>query len=119
MAGQNLRRTGAEYERRAAAYLEQHGVRILEINYRTRFGEIDLIGQDGSYLVFFEVKYRRDLRRGYPLEAVNFKKQNQIIKTARSYLYERHCSEKRAVRFDCVAFLNRECSWVKNAFSVG
>ena len=56
----NTRKKGMEYERAAAGYLQRCGVRILEYNYRNRRGEIDLIGKDGEYTVFFEVKYRKD-----------------------------------------------------------
>ncbi len=52
----NKREIGAAYEEAAAVFLEKKGVRILERNFRCRQGEIDLIGRDGEYLVFFEVK---------------------------------------------------------------
>ena len=68
---QNKRKTGAEYEEKAASWLEKQGMRILEKNYRCREGEIDLVAMDGSYLVFVEVKYRRDQHAGHPAEAVD------------------------------------------------
>ena len=49
----NKREIGAAYEEAAAVFLEKKGVRILERNFRCRQGEIDLIGRDGEYLVFF------------------------------------------------------------------
>ena len=52
------RKTGAEYEQKAGAYLEGQGYEILEYNYRCRTGEIDIVARDGEYLVFCEVKYR-------------------------------------------------------------
>ena len=52
----------------AAAYLKKKGYRILEANFRCRFGEIDLIARDGAYLVFIEVKYRSSLKDGDSLE---------------------------------------------------
>ena len=78
----NKRQTGTEYENFAVKYLEERGVRILERNFRNRFGEIDIIGYDGEYLVFFEVKYRRDLRKGSPIEAVSPKKCHTICRVA-------------------------------------
>lgn len=55
----NTRQTGNVYEQIAADYLEKQGMRILERNFRRgRNGEIDIIGRDGKYLVFVEVKYR-------------------------------------------------------------
>mgnify|MGYP000408751804 CR=1 FL=1 len=56
----NRRKTGADYERAAGFYPEQEGWKILEYNYRTRNGEIDIVARDGEYLVFCEVKYRSD-----------------------------------------------------------
>ena len=58
------------------------GMRILEKNYRCREGEIDLVAMDGSYLVFVEVKYRRDQHAGHPAEAVDARKQRKIVRTA-------------------------------------
>ena len=66
----NTRSTGSCYERKAADYLKQQGLFILRYNYRCRFGEIDLIARDGEYLVFVEVKYRKDNSSGYSLAAL-------------------------------------------------
>ena len=61
-------------------------MRILERNFRRgRNGEIDIIGRDGKYLVFVEVKYRRDGQTGDPLEAVDRAKQRRISRTAQCY----------------------------------
>ena len=79
----NTRSTGNCYERKAADYLKQQGLFILRYNYRCRFGEIDLIARDGEYLVFVEVKYRKDNSSGYSLAAVNPAKQKTICKVAR------------------------------------
>ena len=75
----NTRSTGSCYERKAADYLKQQGLFILRYNYRCRFGEIDLIARDGEYLVFVEVKYRKDNSSGYSLAAVNPAKQKTIF----------------------------------------
>ena len=82
----NTRSTGSCYERKAADYLKQQGLFILRYNYRCRFGEIDLIARDGEYLVFVEVKYRKDNSSGYSLAAVNPAKQKTICKVARYFL---------------------------------
>ena len=82
----NTRSTGSCYERKAADYLKQQGLFILRYNYRCRFGEIDLIARDGKYLVFVEVKYRKDNSSGYSLAAVNPAKQKTICKVARYFL---------------------------------
>ena len=62
--GQNKRMEGSRYEQLAARYLEQKGMDVLELNYRCRTGEIDIIARDGGYLVFVEVKYRKTKRAG-------------------------------------------------------
>ena len=112
----NKRKTGSRYEAMAADYLTQHGVEILERNYRIRTGEIDLIGKDGSYLVFFEVKYRRNAGMGEPLLAVDYRKRQQILFTARHYLYEHRCRADQPVRFDCVGITGGSTEWIRNAF---
>ena len=55
----NRRKIGESYEEAAGVYLQKKGIRLAEKNFRCRQGEVDLIGWDGEYLVFFEVKYRR------------------------------------------------------------
>ena len=80
---QNLGRLG---ERLAAAKLEERGYRILEYNFRSRYGEIDLVAEDGQDLVFVEVKTRRGTARGRPEEAVNDRKARKLQEVAFSYL---------------------------------
>ena len=82
----NNRETGSYYERMAGVYLTEKGYEILEYNYRCRFGEIDIIARDGDYLVFCEVKYRADDRKGTPAEAVDYAKQRVISKSALYYM---------------------------------
>ena len=113
----NTRKKGAAYEQVAAAYLQNHGVRILECNYRNRRGEIDLIGKDGEYTVFIEVKYRKDDEKGSPAEAVNFAKQKTICKVADYYRMTHGMGEFSAVRYDVVAIEGDVITWYKNAFA--
>lgn len=112
---QNKRSIGSFYERAAAAYLEKQGCRILEWNYRCRYGEVDLIVRDGEYLVFVEVKYRADDRKGSPFDAVDIRKQRILSKCALCYLAERGW-EDVPCRFDVVGILGQELSVVRNAF---
>lgn len=114
----NKRRTGAEYEVRAAKWLEKQGFCILERNFYCRQGEIDLVAEDGPYLVFVEVKYRRDNRSGHPLEAVGPYKQKRLIQAAQAYCHKRRIPENRACRFDVISILDDEILHVKNAFEV-
>lgn len=111
----NKRNTGKQYESLAAEYLQSQGMVILERNYRDRTGEIDLIGRDGEFLVFVEVKYRRDLRTGDPAEAVTARKQQRIRRTAQYYLYSHRCGNVPC-RFDVVSILGEEIRWIPDAF---
>ena len=83
----NKRKEGADYERQAAEYLAENGMRILDMNFRCREGEIDLIGRHQGYLVFVEVKYRSTSEKGYALEAVDYRKQRRICRVADYYRY--------------------------------
>ena len=103
-------------ERLAAAYLSERGLEILEYNYRTARGEIDLIAREKDTLVFVEVKYRRDARMGYPQEAVTPAKQRKIRQVAGAYLAEKGGSGGLACRFDVVAVLGDEITWIPGAF---
>ncbi len=98
-ARQGLGRTG---ERLAAEELVSHGYHILERNFRCPYGEIDLVAEDASDLVFVEVKTRRGQAYGRPEEAVTMRKQRKIVQVALYYLDLHACSE-RAWRVDVVA----------------
>jgi putative endonuclease len=98
------RELGVLGEGLAAAHLERRGFRILERNYRTRWGELDIVAFDGRTLVFCEVKTRR-MRRPGPdaLDAVGHRKREQVRKLARSWLSE-HDEHPFApeIRFDAI-----------------
>lgn len=91
--------TGRTGEDAAVRHLEKMGYTILERNYRVRTGEVDIIARDEEYLVFIEVKTRRSKTFGSPFEAVDTRKQQQIIQVASSYIRGKEVS----VRFDVVA----------------
>ena len=112
----NRCRTGSQWEGRAAVFLEQAGYQILERNFSCRQGEIDLIAREGAYLVFIEVKYRRNLGSGSPLEAVNPAKQEKIRRTALYYLYCRGYDEETPCRFDVVAVTGERFELIRDAF---
>lgn len=111
----NQREKGTFWEQKAGAYLESIGYEIVEYNFRCRMGEIDIIARDGEYLVFCEVKYRAGTGKGYPVEAVDFKKQRVISKCALYYLMK-HGNMEEPCRFDVVSILNGEIQIIKNAF---
>ena len=94
---------GKAAERGAALYLRQLNYRILESNYRCRYGEIDLIAMDGETLVFVEVRARTSSRFGSPEESVDLRKQRQISKAALDYLAGKKVGDV-ASRFDVVVW---------------
>lgn len=103
--GNNLRhQLGITGEQLAAEHLERLGYRILERNYRTRWGELDIVAFDGRTLAFCEVKTRRaGGRAGSPLEAVSPTKQAQVRKIAGRWLVERRERPYAEVlRFDAI-----------------
>lgn len=111
----NKRETGSRYERIAGAYLESHGYKIIQYNYRCRLGEIDIIARDGTYLVFCEVKYRKDERKGYPAEAVDHRKQTVLARCAMCYVAAKRLAGMPC-RFDVIGILGEEITHIKNAF---
>ena len=112
----NTRKQGAQKEEQVCAYLLSKGIRICAQNFRCRQGEIDLVGYDGEYLVFFEVKYRSSDRKGSAAEAVGYAKQKRICRVADYYRVVHHCMEDTPVRFDVVAVDGKKVTWVKDAF---
>ncbi len=97
--------------------MTEQGLTVLERNYRTRVGEIDLIAKSpDGVIVFAEVKYRRSDRYGLPEEAVGIKKQETIRRTAMWYLRERKMSPETAMRFDVIAMDSNEIRWYRDAF---
>ena len=82
----NKRQIGSVYELKASDYLTKKGYQIIERNYRCRIGEIDIIAIERDCLCFIEVKYRKNEKTGDPLEAVDKRKQQKIIRTAQYYL---------------------------------
>lgn len=95
------RAVGAAGESEARAYLEEKEYQILETNFRTSFGEIDLIVLKEEILIFVEVKTRKSKAFGLPREAVNFKKQQKYYRLAQAYL-QRHPQLQQQPRFDVI-----------------
>ncbi|MEN9848598.1 MAG: hypothetical protein RL368_1338 [Pseudomonadota bacterium] len=109
---------GAWGEAFACAYLEQQGLQLINRNYHSRYGEIDLIMQQQQILVFVEVRYRRSASHGSSAESVNFRKQQKIILTAQEYL--QNLSEIPICRFDVLAIMGTmqtaTAEWIQDAF---
>lgn len=112
----NKRKVGTSYEQKAALYLMKQGFRVKDINFRTRQGEIDIIGYDGSVLVFVEVRFRNKTGIRGALESVNKRKQRQICKMSLFYMNRCRIGTNRQIRYDVVAMSETEICWIKNAF---
>ena len=109
-----------KYEQLAAEFLEEKGYRILERNFRCRQGEIDIIAADREYLVFLEVKYRRNERMGSGAEAVDPAKQRRIIRCAQYYLMKHPGYADIPCRFDVVSICEEgNVTLYRNAFQTG
>ena len=111
----NKRAVGATYEKRAAEHLKTLGYEIVEYNFYSRIGEIDIIAKHEGYLVFVEVKYRENTHMGHPLEAVSTNKRRTICKCAAYYLKRKHLYDE-PIRFDVVAILGEQIQVIQNAF---
>ncbi len=112
----NRRQVGARQEQRAADYLQEQGMEILERNFRNRQGEIDIIGRHEGYLAFVEVKYRSSGRQGEPSEAVDYRKQRQICKVADYYRMKHRLGDQTPIRYDVVSIKEDHIEWISNAF---
>ncbi|ACV26094.1 YraN family protein [Kangiella koreensis] len=116
----STRQRGDHVELFAESYLKKQGLTLVEKNFNSRFGEIDLIMLDKSALVFVEVRFRANTSYGSGAETVNFRKQQKIIKTAQLYLQANKKMQQRDCRFDVVSVtLSAQeplIEWHKNAF---
>ena len=109
---------GKKSEIVASQFLKKKGYKILEMNYKNKIGEIDIVAMDKNYLVFVEVKARASKAFGDPVEAVDYRKQQKIRQVAELYLIVKHKTEANC-RFDVISILGDEDSQIKhieNAF---
>lgn len=112
----NKRKAGTLGEDSAVAYLEKLHYRILERNYRSHFGEIDIIAMDRRQTVFIEVKSRATSLFGSPHESIVKQKKRRITLTAMEYVQRRHL-ENKPLRFDVVAINpDNSIELIQNAF---
>lgn len=93
---------GIKGENLSKTFLEKKGYKILVQNFRTRYGEIDLIAEEDGDLVFIEVKLRQSNDYGRPYESVNKKKQQHIVKSALLYIKSKNLFGKN-LRFDVIS----------------
>ncbi|MFW5451171.1 MAG: YraN family protein [Methylophagaceae bacterium] len=112
---------GDQAESLAQTHLENAGLIVVEQNYRSRRGEIDLIMLDNKILVFVEVRFRKSARFGSALESIDHRKQSRIIHTAQYYL-QQLTTDYSGYRFDVVAISSTmntaDIVWIKDAFQM-
>lgn len=113
-------KSGAQAEQTAARFLQQQGMRLIQANYRCRFGEIDLILKDGATLVFAEVRMRSRSDFGGAAASIDSRKQAKLVHTAQHYLSG--LPSTPPCRFDAVLMATPDgesgIEWVKNAFEL-
>lgn len=110
------KKSGNKAELEACSYLQKSGLKLLEKNFSTKAGEVDLIMQDNDILVFIEVRYRKNADFGGAAASVTPSKQRRIIKAALAY-QQKHAPQS-SMRFDVVAIEgdNTSIDWIKSAF---
>ena len=106
---------GKKGEKLVEEYLKKQGCKILKRNYRTPFGEADLIVQDGDEIAFVEVKTRSSDKYGMPAEAVTRQKRERYMQIAKFYWVSN--GEEPNARFDVAqVFSGGTIDYIKNAF---
>lgn len=110
---------GKQAEKVAEKFLLKQGLTLVQRNYLCKMGEIDLIMNDKSDLVFIEVRHRKSQTFGGALESITYTKQKKIWRTAQHYLHNNPYKYDCEYRFDVVAFEGNleQILWIKNAFS--
>ena len=111
---------GHYYECLARDFLRRQGLTDFQLNFHSRFGEIDLIARDDDVLVFIEVRYRRSQDHGSAAATVTCRKQQKIYRTAQYFLQKKGLTNKMPCRFDVLGITGNDSQldyhWIKNAF---
>ena len=105
-----LGKTGEEI---GTKYLIKNGYRIIIRNFRCRQGEIDIIAQDKNEIVFIEVKTRKNTNYGYPIDAVDKRKQKHILNASKYYIYINKL-EKKNIRFDVIEIYKKDKFYINH-----
>ncbi len=114
-----MRSAGATAEGLAAEFLVRHGLAIVARNFRTRFGEIDLIARDGRTLVFVEVRMRSSARYGGAVESISAQKRARLVSAASGYLAA--IGREPPCRFDAILMQSldeRSIEWRRDILGV-
>ena len=102
---------GQAAEAIACRYLLGQGLTLLERNYHSRCGEIDLIMRDGDTIVFVEVRCRSNRNFDTAAESIDYRKQKKLILTAAQYLQKKGLSDRCPARFDVVTMSSIGATW--------
>ncbi len=108
------KKLGAQGEKKARRYLFFHGWKIIAKNYKTPFGEIDIIAKKKDVLAFIEVKTRLSDIFGLPSEAVDTKRKRRYIMGANYFLTDKNVD--LTVRFDIIEIFRGQLNHIENAF---
>ena len=112
---------GRMAENLALRYLQKQKLTLLERNFRSRFGEIDLIMRENDTIIFVEVRARKTAAFLHPAESVNHTKRNKIRKTSQVFMLKNVALDRFNLRFDVIALTGSEArgmkiEWFKAAF---
>lgn len=117
------RQIGNQAENLAVQYLKKNGLKLIDRNYLTKMGEIDIIMLDKSNqnLVFVEVRYLKNTFFGSAIDTIGHSKQTKLIHTANFFLQQHSKYDDFICRFDVIGvefdLKFPEINWIKNAFN--
>jgi putative endonuclease len=108
---------GKKAEKSAIRYLKSHGLKFITQNFYSRFGEIDIIMESTTHIVFIEVKMRTKNNFGEPEEYVHLEKQHKLSQTALVFLQKHPKLRLKQPRFDVICLTPKKIHWIPHAFS--
>ena len=112
---------GSQFEKGAEDFLNENDLQTLRRNYKCKFGEVDLIMEEHGFLVFVEVRFRRNNSFGGPLESITLAKQKRVIRSASYFLSMEPKFQNHPCRFDVVGVTQNNTQfvydWIRDAFS--
>ncbi|MGO2118652.1 MAG: YraN family protein [Fusobacterium sp.] len=112
----NKREQGYYFEKIASNIITSKGYIIMDKNYYSKYGEIDLIAKKDNLIIFIEVKQRSSDKFGLGEESINYRKKRKIFLSAKQFLYEKKLLDF-SIRFDSIIFYkknNYSYKWIKN-----
>ena len=114
--------TGRKAEDIALQFLQNKGLKLVERNFNSTYGEIDLVMNENKMTVFVEVRYRKNSTYGSAADTVDRRKQSKLASTAMFYLQRNKHAAKHPCRFDVISITGHpkqeDIQWIPNAFEV-